>query len=63
MNEQEVIKELRSQVKPYMQINMPQSQFSNTLVRHEAGLLKPKTLCKFLEKFGYRKENGLWFKY
>ena len=62
MNEQEVIQDLRSKVKPYLHINMSQSYFSNTITRHEAGLLKPKTLIKFLEKFGYQKLNGQWVK-
>lgn len=60
MNEQEVIQDLKSFVKPYTYINMSQSQFSNTLTRHEAGLLKPKTLIKFLSDFGYIKENGVF---
>jgi hypothetical protein len=60
MNELEVIQDLRSYVKPYAQIKMPQSHFSNVLTRYEAGLLKPKTLVKFLSLFGYEKENGVF---
>lgn len=62
MNEQEVIQDLRSFVKPYTYVNMPQSHFSNVLTRYEVGLLKPKTLVKFLELFGYFKENGVFVK-
>lgn len=62
MNEQEVLQDLRSKVKPYLHVNMSQSYFSNTITRHEAGLLKPRTLIRFLEKFGYKKDNGIWQK-
>lgn len=61
MNEKEVIQDLRSKVKPYNHVKgVSQSTFSNVLTRHEAGLLKPKTLVKFLEKFGYIKQDGVW---
>lgn len=60
MNDIEVIQELRAKIKPYIHIGMPQSVFSNTLIRQEAGLLKPKTFIAFMEKFGYVKVDGLW---
>lgn len=60
MNEQDVIQELRSLVKPYEYVKMPQSQFSNTIIRLEAGLLKPKTITDFFKQFGFEKENGVY---
>jgi hypothetical protein len=61
MNEDEVIKILRSQVKPYVGI-MHQGTFSNILIRYEMGRLKPSTLTMFFNKMGYVKENGGWKK-
>lgn len=61
MNEQDLIKELRSQVKPYIGI-MHQGTYSNNMIRWELGILKPSTLKCFLEKMGYIKENGQWLK-
>lgn len=61
MNEQDVIKELRSLSKPYLYVpNVSQSRFSNILRQYEAGLVKPKTLEGFLKIFGFEKENGLY---
>lgn len=61
MNEADIIKELRSTVKPYIGI-MDQGTFSNTVIRYEMGRLKPSTLKSFLEKMGYIKLNDLWQK-
>ena len=61
MNENQVIEELTSQVKPYAGI-MNQSTFSNNIIRQKAGLLKPGTLRKFFEDMGYVKIEGLWQK-
>lgn len=61
MNEQEVIKELQTKVKPYIGI-MQQGTYSNTIIRYKNGLLKPSTLHGFLEKMGYIKIDGLWMK-
>lgn len=61
MNEQEVINELRSLVKPYIGI-IPQSTFSSILTRYDAGILKPKTLRLFFEKMGYWKSDKGWQK-
>ncbi len=65
MNTSQLIEYLRKEVKIYLQLNpeMPQSTFSNTLTRYEAGLVKPKTLANFFGRFGYYEgENGLWLK-
>jgi len=62
MNDSEVVQDLRSKTKPYLHVNMKQSQFSNTLIRFEAGLLKPKTFILFMKRFGYFKVDGLWQK-
>ncbi len=61
MNDEQVVQDLRSKVKPYEYVKgVSQSYFSNVLTRQEAGLLKPKTLAKFLNHFGYFKKDGLW---
>lgn len=63
MNEQEVIKELRSLSKPYLYVpNVSQSRFSDILRQYEVGLVKPKTLDKFLEVFGFFKVDGAYVK-
>lgn len=59
MNDSEAIRELKSRLKPHIGI-MPQSTFSSTIIRFEAGLLKPKTVAEFLEKFYLRDNDGLW---
>lgn len=61
MNEAEIMKDLRSKVKPYQGF-IEQGTFSNTMIRYEMGRLKPSTLIAFLNKLGYIKENGLWIK-
>lgn len=61
MTENEVITELNSQIKPYIGI-MHQGTYSNYMTRYKFGILKPSTLCKFLNQMGYFKENGLWIK-
>lgn len=61
MNEEDVIKELRSTVKPYVGI-MEQGTFSNTIIRYEMGRLKPSTLIIFLGRMGYVKIDGKWQK-
>lgn len=53
MDLNEAIKEIKSRVKPYAQINMPQSTFVNTLRNIEAGLAKGNTIEGFMNKFGY----------
>lgn len=61
MNDEQVVLDLRSKVKPYEYVKgVSQSYFSNVLTRHEAGLLKPKTFVKFLNRFGYLKVDGMW---
>jgi len=49
MKEEQIIAQLKKLQKPYAGI-MLQSTFSSTIIRYEAGLLKPKTWQKFLEK-------------
>ncbi len=61
MNEAEIMKDLRSKVKPYQGF-IDQGTFSNTMIRYEMGRLKPSTLISFLTKLGYIKANGLWEK-
>lgn len=61
MNDEEVVLDLRSKVKPYEYVDgVSQSYFSSVLIRHDAGLLKPKTFIKFLNRFGYLKKDGVW---
>jgi hypothetical protein len=60
MTEKDVINDLKSRVKPYVTIEMTQSYFSNVLIRYDVGLLKPKTIVKFLENFGYKQVDGEW---
>jgi hypothetical protein len=61
-NELEAIKDLKSYYKPYEKINMLQGQFSNTIINYEVGMSKPKTIHRFLEKFGYFKEGDVFIK-
>lgn len=49
MDEKQIISKLKKLSKPYAGI-MNQSTFSSTIIRYEAGLLKPNTLKGFLEK-------------
>ncbi len=60
MNEGDVIAIIKSVGKPYTYVEkVSQSNFSQILIKHQYGLLKPKTLESFFEKFGFIKsENG-----
>lgn len=62
LTERETIDDLKLYDKPYLHIKMCQSVFSNILTRYKAGILKPKTLHKFLEQFGYFKEGDYFIK-
>ena len=57
MDLKEAISEIKSRVKPYNQIGMPQSTFVNTVRNIEAGLAKVKTIEDFMGKFGYTVER------
>lgn len=57
----DVIKELRADLKCYIGI-MPQSTFSNTMIRIEKGLAKPSTITNFFEQFGYYGRFNEWTK-
>jgi len=61
MNEKQVIQDLRKQPKPWIGV-IPQSTFSSTITRYEAGLLKPRTLENFFTKMGYKKQGKKWIK-
>jgi hypothetical protein len=61
MNDNELISWFKSQNKPYQNL-IPQGSYSTYITRHEAGLLKPKTLVKFFERMGYIKIDGVWKK-
>jgi len=52
MTKQEVIKEIRSMVKPYLGI-MKQSVFSITMRNIELGLCKTSTEREFFSKMGF----------
>jgi hypothetical protein len=62
MNENDVIADMLTKVKPYIGTPVKQSSFSNTIIRHKAGLLKPATLFKFLNDMGYTKTSEGWIK-
>lgn len=55
MTIEEVIKEIKSVNKHYLQIEKPMTQayFSDMCERAESGRLKPNTLKSFLARFGY----------
>lgn len=55
MNIKEALAEIKSRVKPYAQVGMPQSSFTNTIRNIEAGLAKQSTIETFMLKFGYTK--------
>jgi|GEM_PF-5180643 len=61
MNEQDVIRELKSLSKPYLYVpNVSQSTFSDTLRKYQAGLLKQQTIEAFFKKFCFEKENSVF---
>lgn len=62
MNEDQIINELQTQVKPYIGTTISQPVFSNNIIRYKAGILKPNTLKLFLEKLGYVKTQEGWVK-
>lgn len=62
MNEEQVIMDLQTQVKPYVGTPISQPTFSNNIIRFKAGILKPNTLKSFLEKLGYVKTQEGWVK-
>lgn len=64
MNLKEAITEIKGRTKPYAQVGMPQSTFSNTLRNIEVGLVKDSTIEKFMAKFGYKKvtQEATWEK-
>lgn len=61
MNTKEVYNELKSRVKPYINI-MPQSTFSNTMASIKNETCKPKTMKLFFAKFGYTQNETTWKK-
>ena len=61
MNTEQVIKELKSRVKPYINI-MPQSTYSRTVRDIEYGHAKQSTIVCFFTKFGYTQNNITWTK-
>lgn len=61
MTIENVIKELRADLKCYIGI-MPQSTFSNTMLRIEKKLAKPSTIKNFFEQFGYYGDFNEWTK-
>ena len=64
MNTEQVIKELKSRVKPYNQIDpvMPQSTYSRTVRDIEHGHAKQSTIVCFFTKFGYTQNDITWTK-
>ena len=60
MTIQEVLNELELVDKPYEKVGMPQPTFSNTIKNIRHNLSKPKTIHKFMAKFGYTCENNNW---
>lgn len=63
MKLKEAITEIKSRVKPYNEVGIPQSTFVNTIRNIEAGLAKPKTIEVFMGRFGYHAERSeLWLK-
>jgi hypothetical protein len=62
MNDTELREFLKTQHKFYAGGLVKQSRFSSVLIRHEAGLIKPKTWEKFLNDLKFVKINGLWEK-
>lgn len=62
MDTQEALNEIKSRMKPYAQIGMPQSTFANTVRNIEVGLAKQTTIDEFMEKFGYQRKEIKWLK-
>lgn len=62
MTIQEVIEDLRSEVKPYIPVRMLQGTFSATLMRIEGGSAKRGTIKEFFAKFGYEGDYNDWHK-
>ena len=62
MNDEQIILDLQSQVKPYIGTDVKQPRFSSTIIRFKAGLLKPSTLKVFLTDLGYVKTQEGWVK-
>jgi hypothetical protein len=63
MKLKEAISEVKCRVKPYNEVGIPQSTYVNTMRNIEAGLSKPKTIEKFMARFGYVAERSeLWIK-
>jgi len=61
MNTEQVIRELKSRVKPYINI-MPQSTYSRTVRDIEHGHAKQSTIVCFFTKFGYTQNDITWIK-
>lgn len=55
MTKQETIGRIESMLKPYRQIDMPQSTYWSTLSRIKNGQCSPSTESKFFARFGYHK--------
>lgn len=55
MDLNEAISEIKSRVKPYAQVGIPQSTFVNTIRNIQHGLAKQNTIDDFMAKFGYEK--------
>lgn len=51
----EALNELKGKNKPYLEANMVQGTFTNTIKAIEYGFAKPKTIEEFMRKFGYTK--------
>ena len=63
MKLKEALEEIKSRVKPYLEVGMAQSTYSNTLRNIEAGFAKPKTVEEFMAKFGYEAERSeMWLR-
>lgn len=63
MDLKEALAEIKSRVKPYAQVGMPQSTFVNTVRNIDAGIAKQVTVERFMAKFGYSvKKTELWEK-
>lgn len=56
----EALNELELLDKPYEKVDMPQPTFSNTIKNIRHNLSKPKTIHKFMARFGYTAINNDW---
>lgn len=62
MTLQEVIADLRSRKKVYLDVGLKQAYFSQMLTKIESGTSKPNTTKKFLGLFGYKIEREMLWK-